>query len=81
MIHTHENADQENPAFRKLEELKYPLREHDRLVVPVFLEDILSLAIQCQEKSSKDKKKSFTIIDETIIKILITNIKSKLNSI
>ncbi|CAG9329207.1 unnamed protein product [Blepharisma stoltei] len=81
MLHTHDNADQEEPIFRKLDDLKFSSREHDSLVVPILIEDQLSFAVQCQDKVAKDKKKSFTAADEVIIKIIGISVASRINTI
>ncbi|CAG9325436.1 unnamed protein product [Blepharisma stoltei] len=71
LVHTHPNANQEDPIFKKLEELKFSIRNQDSLAAPVRVGKDLFLVIQCQDKhTTKNTKKIFSPVDEILVKSL-----------
>lgn len=79
IMHTHKEAYQEEPMFKKFDELKYPVRHSDLLLMPIIHDKDLSFIIQVQEKLQKHK--SFTPTDELLLKLISNAITIKLSSI
>ena len=82
LMHTFQGSDQTEPLFTSLNELKYCLREHEHLVMPVHFQKELSLILQFKEKySSKGKKKAFSPTDESLVENITNGVLFKVNSI
>jgi FtsZ-binding cell division protein ZapB len=82
IMHTHKDAFQEEPLFKKLDELKFPIRHTDLLVIPITYDREITLAIQCQDKLSDDSKvKVFTPVDELLLKVISNSVSIKIQSI
>jgi transcriptional regulator with GAF, ATPase, and Fis domain len=81
-MHTHKDAYQEEPMFKKLEELKYPVRHADLLLMPIVYDREISFVIQGQDKKGEENKsKVYTPIDELMLKIVGNAVVLKLDSI
>jgi regulator of replication initiation timing len=82
IMHTHKDAYQEEPMFKKLEELKYPVRHADLLLMPIVYDREISFVIQGQDKKGEENKsKVYTPIDELMLKIVGNAVVLKLDSI
>ena len=81
-MHTHKDAYQEEPLFKKLDELKFPIRHTDLLIVPILYEREITIVIQCQEKTgNQERNKIYTPIDELLLKLVGNAVSMKIESI
>ncbi|OMJ88835.1 hypothetical protein SteCoe_9135 [Stentor coeruleus] len=82
IMHTHKDAYQEEPLFKKLEELKFPVRHTDLLIVPIVYEREINLVIQCQDKIGvENKNKVYTPSDELLLKVVANAVTMKIESL
>lgn len=82
IMHTHKDAYQEEPMFKKLEELKYPVRHTDLLLMPIVYDREISFVIQGLDKKGEgNKTKVYTPCDELLLKIVSNAVVLKLESI
>ena len=82
IMHTHKDAYQEEPMFKKLDELKYPVRHADLLLMPIVYDREISFVIQGQDKKGEEhKNKVYTPTDELLLKIVANAVVLKIDSI
>ena len=82
LMHTHKEAYQEEPLFKKFEDLKYPIRQADHLIIPIIHNREICLIIQCQEKKGHELKHQIYIpLDELLLKIVANSVALKIESI
>ena len=82
IMHTHKDAYQEEPLFKKLEELKFPIRHTDLLVIPILHDREISIAVQCQDKiGTQEKNRVYVPADELLLKVIANAVSMKMQSI
>ena len=81
-MHTHKDAYQEEPLFKKIDELKFSIRHTDLLIIPIVHDREVSMAVQCQEKiGEKNKAKLYNPTDELLLKLIANAVSMKIDSI
>ena len=82
IMHTHKDAYQEEPLFKKLEELKFPIRHTDLLVVPIVHAREICIVVQCRNKiGTQEKNKVYVPADELLLKVIANAVSMKIQSI
>lgn len=82
IMHTHKDAYQEEPMFKKLDELKYPVRHTDLILMPIVFDREISFVIQgLDKKGEENKSKVYTPSDELLLKIVSNAVILKVESI
>lgn len=82
LMHTHKEAYQEEPLFKKFEDLKYPIRQTESLIMPIFRQRELDFVIQAQEKKGSENKHIIYLpADELILKIVSNAVLLKVESL
>ncbi|OMJ77880.1 hypothetical protein SteCoe_22443 [Stentor coeruleus] len=82
IMHTHKDAYQEEPQFKKLDELKFPVRHTDLLIMPVVYDHEIAMVIQCKEKRGpENKNKVFMPCDELMLKVVGNAVTIKIESL
>ena len=81
-MHTHKEAYQEEPLFKKFEDLKFPIRQAESLIMPIYREREINFIIQAQEKKgSENKHIVYLPTDELLLKVVANATVLKIESL